>query len=66
MELSRSTSKRFVYRNFGGLHIEINILKGLGDKMKESEWDELHVQADGTRTGRADAILKGSHVTRSC
>ena len=50
---------------FGGLHIEMNILKVLGDWMKGSEWDELLVQADVTTTGRADAILKGSHVTRS-
>ena len=33
--------------------------------MKGPEWDELLVQADVTTNGREDAVLKGSHVTRS-
>jgi len=49
----------------GGLHIEMAALKMLGHWLSNSGWDAALVQADITTPGRADAILKASHVTRS-
>ena len=49
----------------GGLHIEMYIMKLLGDIVSGSGWTAVFVQSAVTTSGRADAILKGSHVTRS-
>lgn len=49
----------------GGLHIEMNLLKLLGDWLKDSGWTAALVRSEITTRGRADSILKGSHVTRS-
>lgn len=49
----------------GGLHIEMAALKMVGHWLKNSGWDAAIVQADLTTSGRADAILKASHITRS-
>lgn len=49
----------------GGLHIEMASLKMLAHWLNNSGWDAALVQADITTPGRADAILKASHVTRS-
>lgn len=49
----------------GGLHIEMNLLKLIGDFLSGSGWTTLLVQSEVTTAGRADAILKGLHVTRS-
>lgn len=49
----------------GGLHIEMNVMKLLGDILTGSRWATILVQSEVTTSGRADAILKGSHVTRS-
>lgn len=49
----------------GGLHIEMASLKMVGHWLKGSGWDSALVQADITTSGRADAILKASHITRS-
>ena len=49
----------------GGLHIELNVMKLLGDILTGSGWTAILVQSEVTTSGRADAILKGSHVTRS-
>ena len=49
----------------GGLHIEMNVLKLLGDWLRDSGWTTVITQADITTSGRAEAILSGSHVTRS-
>ena len=48
-----------------GLHIEMNVMKLLGDILTGSGWTAILVQSEVTTSGRADAILKGSHVTRS-
>ena len=42
---------------FGGLQIEMNVLKMLGDWMQGSGWTSA--------LGRADGILRASHVTRT-
>ena len=49
----------------GGLHIEMASLKMVWHWLKSSRWDSALVQADITTSGRADAILKASHFTRS-
>ena len=49
----------------GGLHIEMNVMKLLGDFLDGSGWTTILTQSDITTTGRAEAVLKGSHVTRS-
>ena len=50
---------------FGGLHIEMAVLKVLGDLLDGSGWTSALVQADITTPGRADSLLKASHVTRT-
>ena len=50
---------------FGGLHIEMASLKGLGDILKGSYWTEALVQAGVASSGKADSFLKASHVTRT-
>ena len=50
---------------FGGLHIEMAVLKVLGNLLDESGWTEALVQADITTAGKADSFVKGSHVTRT-
>ena len=49
----------------GGLHIKMNVRKLLGDLLNGSGWTSILVQSEVTSTGRADAILKGSHIKRS-
>ena len=48
-----------------GLHIEMNILKLLGDWLNGSGWKTALVQAGVTTCERADAISNGSQVTRA-
>ena len=50
---------------FGGLHIEMVVLKMLGDWLKESGWVQALVQADITTPGTADSYLQGVHVART-
>ena len=49
----------------GGLHTEMNVMKLLGDILSGSGWTAILVQSEVTTSVRADAVLKGSHVTRS-
>ncbi|KAK3750312.1 hypothetical protein QZH41_001772 [Actinostola sp. cb2023] len=49
----------------GGLHIEMASLKIAGHWLNNSGWVSALVQANVTTSGRADAILKGAHVTRA-
>ena len=49
----------------GGLHIEMNLLKLLGDWLRGSGWTTSIVQADIISAGRADAVLSASHGTRA-
>lgn len=50
----------------GGLHIEMAVMKVLGDWLEDSGWVNALVQAQVASPGRADSFLKGSHVTRTC
>ena len=49
----------------GGLHIEMNLLKLLGDWLSGSGWITALVQANITSSGKAESMLTGSHVTRT-
>ena len=48
-----------------GLHIEMNVMKLLGDILTGSGWTAILVQSEVTKSGQAEAILKGANVTRS-
>ena len=50
---------------FGGLHIEMAVLKVLGDLLQGSGWVEALVQARVATPGTADSLLKACHVTRA-
>ena len=50
---------------FGGLHIEMEVLRCLGDLLDSSGWTNALTQAGIVTSGRADAVLKASHVTRA-
>ena len=50
---------------FGGLHIEMNALKLLGDLLDSSGWTGALTQANIASSGTADSYLKVSHVTRT-
>ena len=49
----------------GPLHSEILLLKLLGDWLRDSGWIAILIDAEVTTPGRAEAMLKGSHVTRT-
>ena len=50
---------------FGGLHIEIAVLKTLGDWLRGSGWVRALVQAEIAKSGTADSFLRVAHVTRT-
>ena len=47
---------------FGGLHIEMAVLKTLGDWLRGSGWGQALVQADIASPGIADSFLHATHV----
>ena len=47
---------------FGGLHIEMAVLKMLGDWLKGSGWVQALVRADITTPSTADSYLQAAHV----
>ena len=47
----------------GPLHSEMLCGNMLGDWMQDSGWVEMLIDADVTSPGRAEALVKGSHVT---
>ena len=49
----------------GGLHIEMAVLRMIGRWLDNSCWTSALEQASITTPGQAEAITKGSHVTRS-
>ena len=50
---------------FGGLQIEMTIIKILSDLPQGSGWTASLVQADIVSTGATDSLLSASHVTRT-
>ena len=57
----KTTVLNFVF--IGPLHSEIFWEKVLGDWVQDSGWVEMLVDAEETSPGRADALVKDSHVT---
>ena len=49
----------------GGLHIEMNAFKMLGDLLVSSRWTGALTQANIATSGTADSYLKVSHLTRT-
>jgi len=49
----------------GGIHIEMALLNVLGDWLEGSGWAAIMASANLTTKGRADALLSGSHTSRS-
>ncbi len=49
----------------GGLHIEMAILKVLGNWLDGSGWVAIMASTNVTTEGRADALQSGSHTSRS-
>ncbi len=50
---------------FGGLHIEMAMMKVLGDWLEESGWTNALVQADIASSGTADSFIRVSHVSKT-
>ena len=50
---------------FDGLHIEMAILKLLGDWLRDCGWTNVWVQADIARAGTANSFINVSHVTKT-
>ncbi len=50
---------------FGGLHIEMAVLRALGTWLEDSGWTAALVQADVSTSGTADSYIKATHVTKS-
>ena len=49
----------------GGLHIEMALLKAVGDLLDGSGWTTVMASADVTTEGRADSLQKGSQTSRA-
>lgn len=49
----------------GGLHIEMTMLKLLGDFLEGSGWMEAIVKAEIAHSGTAESFIKGSHVGKT-
>ena len=50
----------------GPLHSEMLIEKLLGDWLRDSGWTAILIDAEVTSPGRAEVLLKGTHVTKTC
>jgi hypothetical protein len=50
---------------FGGLQIEMAMLKLLGDWLEDSGWANALVQADIASSGTANSFINASHVTKT-
>ena len=50
---------------FGGLHIELAVLKTLGDLLKCSGWTSALVHAGVATASIADSLLTAAHITRT-
>ena len=60
---SPTVNNYFVF--LGPLHTEMLCEKLLGDWVRDSGWVEMIIDADVTSPGRAEALVKGAHVTRT-
>ena len=55
--------KNFVWM-MGPLHVEMALLKAIGDWLKDSRWLGSFNKANISIPGRVDSFLSGSHVKR--
>ena len=66
-EIQWSSSMLYTEENyvvvFRGLHIEMCVLKLLGDWLEKCSWDSVLVQVSITTVGEANAFLKASDIT---
>ena len=65
MEVHENYGEKQYLVMMGGLYIKMVSLKIIGDWLTNSGWVSALVQADITSSGRADAIVHGSHITCS-
>ena len=49
----------------GGLHVEMALLKVIGDFLERSGWTSVMTSAGVTTEGRAESLQKGSQTSRS-
>ncbi len=49
----------------GGLHIEMASLKVIGNWLEDSGWVDALIQANVASPGKAESLLKASHITRT-
>ena len=49
----------------GGLHIEMSLLKCIGDLLNRRGWTSALSQANITTPGTAESFLKASHVKKT-
>ncbi|KAF5304273.1 hypothetical protein FQA39_LY09800 [Lamprigera yunnana] len=63
MEHPSDETKIFIM--MGGLHIEMAAFRAFGSLLEDSGWVGALVQAEITTEGRAESMLKCSHVTRT-
>ena len=60
---------RFGEQNFlfmpGGLRIEMAFMRSIGDWPDGSGWTTVLVHGNVTSSGKADAMLRAAHVTRT-
>lgn len=54
-----------IFVMMGSLHIEMASLRAVGTLLENSGWVEALVDAKVTTQGRAESMLRGSHVTRT-
>jgi len=50
---------------FGGLHIEMALLKAIGGWLEDSGWTSALVDANVSSSGTAESFIKASSITRS-
>ena len=50
---------------FGGLHIEMTVLKSIGSMLQDSGWTSALVEADVASSGTADSFLSATSVTKT-
>ena len=58
------TSLSYIYM-FGGLHIEMAVLKSLGTQLEDSGWTSAIVEAGLASPGTAESFLTASSVTKT-
>lgn len=63
--LHEPLSEKHFFVMFGGMHIELAGLRLAGQWLEDSAWNNALVDAEVTTSGRADAMIKVTHLTRS-